>query len=95
MNAKGGVGQIFATAVVAAIATVGVNKLTDSNGDEKATAASIATLNANMANLTKQVEKLNEQPYATRGDIAGLESRISGLDGRVDSLEQRASTPRR
>lgn len=89
MNVKtGGIGQIAATAVVAALATVGVNKLTDSNGDEKSTVASIATLNANVANLSEQVKKLSEQPYATRADLSTIENRLTGFDERLRNVER-------
>lgn len=87
MNVKQGWGQAVVAALVVAVVTVGVNKLTDSS-DEKATAAAIATLTANVGNLTKQVEKLNEQPYATRTELSGIENRISGLESRVREVER-------
>lgn len=52
------------------------------------TTATLATLTERVSALSGQVQKLTEQPYATRSDLATVESRVSGLDSRVRELER-------
>lgn len=91
-NNKGSLGQSVVTALVVGLVMVALGKLTDHH-DETATATSIATLTANVANLGEQVRKLTEQPYVRRDEfqagVATIENRVSGLDGRINQLEQR------
>lgn len=95
MNVKSGLGPAVAAALVVALVTVGVNRvLPDRSTDDKQTITAIATLTANVANLSKQVEKLNEQPYATRADLDGISNRVTGLEQRFSEHERQVQSGR-
>ena len=84
MNEKrGSLGQAVVVAIIGGLITVGIGRFTDSS-DERA----LATLTERVSNLSTQVQKLSEQPYATRADLAGIENRLSGLDARVRDVER-------
>jgi hypothetical protein len=80
---KGSLGQAVVVAVIGGLITVGIGRITDSS-DERA----LATLTERVSNLSIQVQKLSEQPYATRADLTGIENRLSGLDARVRDVER-------
>jgi hypothetical protein len=87
MNAKGSWGQALVAALVVAVVTVGVNKLTDHH-DETSTATSIATLTVQVANLTEQVKRLNEQPYVRREELNAVSNRVDGFEQRLGVVER-------
>lgn len=94
-NNKGSLGQALVAALLASIAAVAVNRvLPDRAADERQTVTAIATLAANVASLSKQVDKLTEQPYATRADLDGISTRVTGLEQRFTE-HIREEQPRR
>jgi hypothetical protein len=81
MNNKGGIGQVVLAGLIIAFGSWGLTKITDHSNDT-ITATAIATLTERVSTLTEQVRKLNDQPYATRADLAGISSRVDGLEQR-------------
>lgn len=84
---QGSLGQVVLAGLIVALGSWGLGKITDSSRETQ-TAAAIATLTERVSTLTDQVRRLNEQPYATRGDIAGVSTRVDGLAERISDLER-------
>lgn len=86
MNEKAsGIAGAIIVGLIVAIGQVWIQKRSDR---DDSTATNLAALNERVGALSKQLDKLTDQPYARREELAAVSGRVDGLEQRVVDVER-------
>ena len=85
MNAKGSWIESIASALLVGVIVAGAARW-GTRGDD--TRDQVVALRAQVAEVVKQLDRLNEAPYVRRDEFSRAENGISGLEQRVSVIER-------